>query len=141
MYPLYPGPTPKSVLSFRNIQVNCLGLDGQKWVWKQAGEGLSDRLVEETVKFGGGSVMMWGCLTWEEVGYAAKIDGRMGGDLYLQTLKDKLLDTLQHYGLHHPDIIFQQDNNPKHTCRKVKEWLEEQDFEAMGLSQKRTYRA
>ena len=31
-------------------------LDGRKWAWKRAGEGLSDRLVEGTVKFGGGSV-------------------------------------------------------------------------------------
>ncbi|KIJ16551.1 hypothetical protein PAXINDRAFT_34368, partial [Paxillus involutus ATCC 200175] len=51
---------------------------------KKAGEGLSDRLVEGTLKFGGGSVMMWGCMAWEGVGYATKIDGRMDGDLYLQ---------------------------------------------------------
>jgi hypothetical protein len=31
-----------------------------------------------------------GCMTWEGVGYAAKIDGRMDGDLYLQILKDDL---------------------------------------------------
>ena len=52
-------------------------------MWKKAGEGLSDRLVEETVKFGGGSLMMWGCMTWQGVEYAFKIDGRMDGDLYL----------------------------------------------------------
>ena len=33
--------------------------------------------IEGTVKFGGGSIMIWGCVTWERVGYAAKIDGRM----------------------------------------------------------------
>ena len=75
--------------------------------------------------------MVWGCMTWEGVGYAAKIDGRMDGDLYLQILKDELLNSLQYYGLNPPDIIFQQDNDPKHTCKKVKEWLEEQDFETM----------
>ncbi|KIJ18375.1 hypothetical protein PAXINDRAFT_35174, partial [Paxillus involutus ATCC 200175] len=57
---------------------------------KKAGEGLSDRLVEGTLKFRGGSVMMWGCMAWEGVGYATKIDGRMDGDLYLQILKNKL---------------------------------------------------
>ena len=70
-------------------------------------------------------------MTWQEIGYAIKIDGRIDGDLYLQILKDKLLETLQFYGLDPPDIIFQQDNDPKHTCRKVKEWLEEQDFRTM----------
>ena len=35
------------------VKFNRLGSDGQKWVWKRAGEGLSDCLVEGTLKFGG----------------------------------------------------------------------------------------
>ena len=64
-------------------------------MWKKAGEGLSDRLVEGIVKFGGGSLMMWGCMTWQGVGYATKIDGRMDRDFYLQILKDELFNSLQ----------------------------------------------
>ena len=105
--------------------------DGCKWAWKKTGEGLSDRLVEETLKFGGDSMMMWGCMTWQEVGFATMIDGRMDGDLYLQILKDELHQTLDYYGLHPPNVIFQQDNDPKHTCKKVKTWLEEQEFRTM----------
>ena len=60
-----------------------------------------------------------------------KIDGRMDGDLYLQILKDELQQTMEYYGFNPPDTIFQQDNDPKHTCKKVKEWLEEQDFITM----------
>ena len=92
---------------------------------EKPGEGLNDRLVQGTLKFGGGSLMMWGCMTWQGVGYAAKIDGRMDCDLYLQILKDELLNTMEYYGLNPPNTIFQQDNNPKHTCRIVKEWLAE----------------
>ena len=112
-------------------KINCLGSDGHKWVWKKPGEGLSDRLVEGTVKFGGGSIMLWGCMTWKGVGYAAKIDGKMNGDLYLQILKDDLLKTLEYHGLNPPDIIFQQNNDPKHICKKVKGWLEKQEFRTM----------
>ena len=36
--------------------------DGRKWVWKKQGEGLSDRLVKGTLKYGGGSVMVLGCI-------------------------------------------------------------------------------
>ena len=121
----------KKVVWSDETKINRLGSDGCKWVWKKAGEGLSNRVVQGTVKFGGGSVMMWGCMTWQGIGYATKIDGRMDEDLYLQILKDELLETLQFYGLDPPDIIFQQDNDPKHTCKKVKEWLEEQDFRTM----------
>ena len=44
-------------------------------------------------------------MTWEGVGHAAKIDGRMDNDLYLQILKDDLLNTLEYYGLN-PSNIF-----------------------------------
>ena len=121
----------KKVIWSDETKINHLGSDGHKWVWKKTGEGLSDRLVEGTLKFHGGSVMMWGCMTWQGVGFVTKIDGRMDGDLYLQILKDELHQTLDYYGLHPPDVIFQQDNDSKHTCKKVKDWLVEQDFRTM----------
>jgi transposase len=121
----------KLVIWSDETKINRLGSDGRKWAWKKSGEGLSDRLVQGTVKFGGGSVMVWGCMTWEGVGYAAKIDGRMDGDLYLQILKDELQNSLEFYGLNPSDVIFQQDNDPKHTCKKVKEWLDGQEFRTM----------
>ena len=75
--------------------------------------------------------MIWGCVAWEGVGYAAKINGRMDSDLYIQILNDDLLNTLEYHGFNPPDIIFQQDNDPKHTSKKVKKWLEEQKFRIM----------
>ena len=41
-------------------------------MWKNPEEGLSDRLVDGTVKFEGGSIIIWGCMTWDGVGYATK---------------------------------------------------------------------
>ena len=75
--------------------------------------------------------MLWGCMTWEGVGMACKIDGKMDADLYVQILGDELQQTLVDYGLSHEDIIFQQDNDPKHTSRKAREWFEEHGFEMM----------
>src|ERR1700761_8075776 len=95
----------KRVVWSDETKINHLGSDGCKWVWKKSREGLSDRLVEGTAKFGEGSIMIWGCMTWEGVGYAANIDGRINSDLYLQILKDELLNSLKHYGLNPSDII------------------------------------
>jgi len=104
----------KTVVWSDETKINRLGSDGRKWAWKKAGEGLSDRLVNETVKFGGGSLMMWGCMLWEGVGYGCKIDGKMDGELYTKILHDELQESLAYYGKDSSDIIFQQDNDPKH---------------------------
>ena len=75
-------------------KINRLGSDGRKFVWKEAGESLSDRLVEGTVKFGGGNIMIWGCMNWEGIGFACRIEGRMNGELYEEILKDELMNSL-----------------------------------------------
>ena len=55
----------------------------------------------------------------------------MDRDLYLSILKEELQETFRYYNLKPFDIIFQQDNNPKHTCKKVKAWVEDQDLRTM----------
>jgi len=111
----------KTVVWSDETKINRLGSDGRKWVWKRPGESLNDRLVKGTVKFGGGSLMMWGCMLWDGVGYACKIDGRMDGELYTQILEDELQDSLAHFGKSPDSVIFQQDNDPKHKSKKATE--------------------
>ena len=72
----------KCVIWSDETKINCLGSHGKKWDWKKTREGLSDRLVQGTVKFGGGCLMMWGCMSWDGVGYSCKIDGRIDAELY-----------------------------------------------------------
>ena len=67
--------------------------------------------------------MIWGCMLWEGMGYATKIDSRMDGQLYVDILEDELGQTLEWYGLEREGIIFQQDNDPKHKCKKATEWF------------------
>jgi len=110
----------KRVVWSDETKINRLGSDGRKWVWKKAGEGLSERLVKGTKKFGGGSLMMWGCMTWEGAGYGCKIDGRMDGDLYVKILEDELQASLDYFGKTPGEVIFQQDNDPKHIWEGLK---------------------
>ena len=111
----------KKVIWSDETKINRFGSDGRKWVWKKQGEALSDRLVDGTLKYGGGSLMMWGCFCWDRVEYACKIDGKMDKELYCRILDDYLLDSIEYYGLERNNIIFQQDNDPKHTSNLAKE--------------------
>jgi len=109
----------KRVIWSDETKINRLGSDGRTWVWKEVGEQLSDRVVEGIVKFGGGNVMVWGCMGWDGVGYATRIEGKMDSDLYVSIMEDELQESHRYYNKTTTDIIFQQDNDPKHTSKKA----------------------
>ncbi|KIK95655.1 hypothetical protein PAXRUDRAFT_76909, partial [Paxillus rubicundulus Ve08.2h10] len=71
---------------------------------KKRGGGLTSREVKCTVKFGGGSLMVLGCIGWN--GYVAIFEGGL-----LQSMEDSRIPT--------DEVIFQQDNDPKHTSRRA----------------------
>ena len=54
-------------------------------------------LVEGHLKFGGGYLMIWGCMLFMEVGDTSKIDGRMDGDHYIKILEVDLQSSLVFY--------------------------------------------
>ena len=89
----------KRVIWTDETKINRFGSDRRKWAWKKPGESLSGRLVEGKLKFGGGSLMMWGCFCWHGVGYACKIDGKMDKELYCKILEDDLQKSIEYYGL------------------------------------------
>jgi hypothetical protein len=70
-------------------------------------------------------------MMWEGVGDACKIDGKMDGDLYCKILEDELQDSLQFYNKTPGDFIFQQDNDPKHMCKKAKKWFNDHDMQVL----------
>ena len=75
--------------------------------------------------------MLWGCMTADGVGFACKIEGKINANLYISILGDELLETLTHYERSKDDTIFQQDNAPAHTIKKVKKWLEENEIQVL----------
>ena len=61
----------KKVIWSDETKINRFGSDGRLWCWKTRGEPLSERTTQFTVKHGGGSIMVWGCMTTEGVGELA----------------------------------------------------------------------
>ena len=72
-----------------------------------------------------------GCMTANGVGYSCRIDGNMNSALYCEILGDEFLQTVEYYELESQDIIFQQDNDPKHTSAMAKYWFIDNGIEVL----------
>ncbi|KAG1494619.1 hypothetical protein G6F46_012333 [Rhizopus delemar] len=111
----------------RMSKINVWGSDGVEFYWSLPGSPLQPHHVIPTVKHGGGSVMVWACMTSHGVGYICEIyDGRMTAPDYIHILKTELADTLAYYRLGDGDFIFQHDNDPKHTAKITTTYLKEE---------------
>jgi hypothetical protein len=51
--------------------------------------------VQGTKKYGGGKIMVWGCVSWEGVGWICWIEGKMNAEMYVGILQDHLLPSLE----------------------------------------------
>ncbi len=118
----------KRVVFSDESKINRFGSDGLKWTWVRDNEPLQPRSVIPTVKGGGGSLMIWGCITADGVGYLTEIEGIMDQHLYLEILKGELVDTIEYYEIDESKMIFMQDNDPKHKAKLVMEFIEDQDY-------------
>jgi hypothetical protein len=121
----------KRVIWSDETKINRFGSDGRSWCWLSKKGGLDPRQIKETVKFGGGSLMIWGCMTAYGPGFSMRIEGTMDQHQYLSILKDGLLPTIGHFRLNRENVIFQHDNDPKHKARSVSDWLKRQPFSVL----------
>lgn len=93
-------------------------------IWRSLNEEMNPKNLIPTVKHGGGNVMVWGCMAASGVGKLVFIESTMRKEEYLDILESNLLPSVEKLGLDN-DWIFQQDNDPKHTAKIVKRWLDE----------------
>ncbi|GJE89171.1 hypothetical protein PsYK624_052660 [Phanerochaete sordida] len=107
---------------------NLLRSDGREFVWRRKGDGYKPKYTLKTQKFGGGKVVVWGCLTSMGVDQLHHITSIMDCHVYIQVLRESLLGTLRNYGMNPRHVIFQQDNNPKHTLRAARAWIAKKGF-------------
>ena len=84
---------------------------------RRIGEDLLLECIQQTVKFGGGSVMVWGCVSCEGTGLITKMEGRMNGKDYSKLLSRHLLPYMQ------SSYVFMDDNAPYHQSQAAIRWI------------------
>ena len=65
---------------------------------------------------------------WEGVEKLAEVEGRMDAEQYVTILEDHLLPSIEKSGVSDEDVIFQQDNNSKHTSKQAQKWMEDNNI-------------
>lgn len=91
-------------------------------MWRKSNTEMEPKNLQPAVKYGGGSVMVWDCISSQSVGNLHFIDGIMNQGINLNILKSHLTASAEKMGIK-DDFVFTQDNDPKHTVRKIKAWL------------------
>ena len=104
--------------------------DGRAYVRRLAGEEFAEHCLMETVKHGGGGVMVWGCISSKGVGHLKKVSGRLNAVGYIDVLENTMIPST-HGLLMGNNWIFQQDNAPCHTARSVMEWFDNEGIEVL----------
>uniref|UniRef100_A0AAY5KGQ8 Transposase Tc1-like domain-containing protein n=1 Tax=Esox lucius TaxID=8010 RepID=A0AAY5KGQ8_ESOLU len=87
----------KHVLWSNETKINLFGSDGVKRVLQQPGEEYKTSVLS-TVKHGGGSVMVWGCISAAGTGELQFIEGTMNANMYCDILKQSMIPSLRRLG-------------------------------------------
>lgn len=119
-----------SIIWSDESKFNLFGNDGRVFVRRRVGEELLPECIQQTVKFGGGNVMVWGCISCDGIGPIAKVEGRMCGKDYIQLLSTSLLPYMQSMG---SDYVFMDDNAPCHRARAVRQWMSSNNLKQMEV--------
>ena len=106
-----------------------IGSDGKTDIRRKVGEELSPRCLKATVKFGGGSVMVWGMISGDGVGPLRWLQGKVHAGVYEQLVKYHVLPVL--WNSTKQTSIFMQDNAPCHKAMVVINFLKAENVTVM----------
>ncbi|KAL1914496.1 uncharacterized protein VTP21DRAFT_8210 [Calcarisporiella thermophila] len=112
-------------------QIHIFNNGMREWFWKKRNEPLQERHIQPTIKHGGGSIMMRGCMTSYGIGRACRIIENLNAELYSRIFDQEMIATLQLYNLSKQEIVFQYDNDPKHKAKLIDRWFENNQVQVL----------
>lgn len=120
----------KNVLFSDETKINRFGSDGKRYVRRPPCKAFEPKYTKQTIKFGGGSIMVWACFSWTGVGPIYRINGIMDQHQYRHILED----VMEPYADDNLCVLwkFQHDNDPKHTARSVKDFLRPKNIDGLA---------
>ena len=92
----------------------------------KVGEELSPKCLKASVKFGGGSIMVWGMISGDGVGPLVRLQGKVNAGVYKHLVKDHVLPVLRNSTKQLS--IFMQDNAPCNKAMVVMNFLKPDNF-------------
>ena len=102
---------------------NLVGSDRRRWCRRRVGEEFLPKNVEKKVKGGGGKVNVWGVISWDGVGRLHRVKGNLDARQFVRIMRKSLLRSFNDAMVTPDEVVFQQDNDPKHTAKISKRWF------------------
>ena len=75
--------------------------------------------------------MVWGCMGWNGVGLLVEVQGKMDAEQYCNILDEGMVESFEKLDMAEGEWYFQQDNNPKHTSQRAKEWFSDNNIQVL----------
>uniref|UniRef100_A0A8C5PID1 Transposase n=1 Tax=Leptobrachium leishanense TaxID=445787 RepID=A0A8C5PID1_9ANUR len=113
-----------SVLWTDETKLELFGPMDQRYVWRRKNKAYEEKNTLPIVKHGGGgSIMLWGCFASAGTGKLQRVQGTMNSLQYQEILDDNVMQSVTNLRLGRR-LTFQQDNDPKHTSKSTRAWLQ-----------------
>ena len=103
--------------------------DRRREVWRRRGERFEDCCVQQVSRWGGGSVMVWGGISWRHKTQLIVVDGNLTARRYInEILEPEVVPFLRNNG---DVMLFQQDKARAHSARLTMDFFNQNGLQVL----------
>ncbi|KAK9739595.1 hypothetical protein QE152_g8909 [Popillia japonica] len=90
---------------------------GRTWVWRRSSQQLEAKFLQQTVKYGGTNIMVWGAIWYGGRSELIICEGNINAAKYIEILRQGPLPIFDNAILSKENAIFMEDGAPCHKAR------------------------